>query len=257
MSLLLDALRKADQERRLGEPPSAFSVPPPSVNGDGVPASRYRMGAWLCAVVALCFSALWLQSTVLRVDDAPAIEVQPAPVAAPFALEAEEFPWAEGDPAFEGLDSLDEMLIARSTPSAPTAPRQVTAGAASSPAIDEVPAGVPATRGQTPAESLAPEASNPTTATALPSRVESISLALPPGVRRLADLPDEMRARVPLLRIDVHAWNADPARRFVLVNGARYREGERTAEGVRLLAIVDNGIVIEVDGERVLIPRPG
>jgi general secretion pathway protein B len=74
---------------------------------------------------------------------------------------------------------------------------------------------------------------------------------LPPA---LADLP-ALAARLPALEIQVHTWAEQPAQRFVLVNLKRYTEGARLAEGPLLVAIVPEGLVLEHEGTRFLLPR--
>lgn len=76
--------------------------------------------------------------------------------------------------------------------------------------------------------------------------------AAPVGLRRLKDMPAAYRAEFPPLSVDVHVYNADPQRRFVLVNGKRYREGDPLAEGPRIAEIVADGLVVDWRNERVL-----
>ena len=72
------------------------------------------------------------------------------------------------------------------------------------------------------------------------------------GLRRLRDMPANYRAEFPPLSVDVHVYNADPARRFVLVNGKRYVEGTALAEGPRIVEIVSDGMVVEWRSERIV-----
>lgn len=65
-------------------------------------------------------------------------------------------------------------------------------------------------------------------------------------------MPSTYRAEFPALSVDVHVYNADPQRRFVLINGKRYREGDPLAEGPRLAEIVPDGMVVDWRGERVV-----
>lgn len=85
------------------------------------------------------------------------------------------------------------------------------------------------------------------TASALP--VEALSA--PP----IGTLPPAVRARLPELHLDIHAWAEDPGARFVLINLHRYAEGERLAEGPRVLHIAVDGVVLEHDGIMFSLPR--
>lgn len=75
---------------------------------------------------------------------------------------------------------------------------------------------------------------------------------LPPS---LAELPPAFRDSVPALAINAHAWSANPAARFVLINLRRYAEGDTLAEGPRLLRIRPEGVVLEFQGEQFFLPR--
>jgi hypothetical protein len=52
--------------------------------------------------------------------------------------------------------------------------------------------------------------------------------------------------------VEVHVYERERGLRFVMVNGKRYKEGERLAEGPQLLEIVREGLVLEYRGEKVL-----
>lgn len=248
MSLLLDALRKAEQERRLGQPPSALDDPPPSTEPGAARAHtpRYRRSLVLLALVLLCalaLLALGLSPRSAEAPRAPAVAASPAPSPAPTVAAARARPIET-----ERLDSLNSLVL----PPPPPRPRAVVTDSG------EVPAGAPspedvAAVDTTAALDTAVAASEPAeiTDTAPPTSTPTL------GPPRLSDLPPDQRERLPSYRFDVHVWNADPTRRFVLLNGKRYREGDRTDEGPTLVEILDDGIVIDADGLRVRIPRPG
>ena len=55
---------------------------------------------------------------------------------------------------------------------------------------------------------------------------------------------DEVLAQgtqLPDLRLDLHVYDPDPAKRFVFVNMRKLREGDATPEGVRLDTITQTG----------------
>jgi general secretion pathway protein B len=58
---------------------------------------------------------------------------------------------------------------------------------------------------------------------------------------------------VPELRLELHAFRAQPRDRFVFINGRKYVEGERLAEGPQLVAIVPTGAVLVHAGRRFLL----
>jgi general secretion pathway protein B len=58
---------------------------------------------------------------------------------------------------------------------------------------------------------------------------------------------------VPTLRLELHAYGAQPRDRFVFINGRKYLEGERLAEGPQLLTIEPTGAVLAHGGRRFLL----
>lgn len=71
----------------------------------------------------------------------------------------------------------------------------------------------------------------------------------------LSALDEAVRARLPRLEMQVHAWAANPAERFVLINLRRYAEGERLDEGPYVRRILPDGVVLEHDGVVFSLPR--
>ena len=75
-----------------------------------------------------------------------------------------------------------------------------------------------------------------------------------PAVQTLDELPPDMRQGLPALHLDVHAYNKDPAERFVVINLQRYRVGDQLAEGLKLVDILPQGAVLEFRGTTFLLP---
>ncbi|MGH8758665.1 MAG: general secretion pathway protein GspB, partial [Burkholderiales bacterium] len=112
-----------------------------------------------------------------------------------------------------------------------------------------------------PATELSPATPSAPTATvaqapppiqaALPAEIPP-TLTQPAPLRKFREMPPDYRADFPALRIEIHVFEKAPQRRFVMVNGRKYREGERLSEGPSLLEIVPDGMVLEYRGEKVL-----
>lgn len=64
-------------------------------------------------------------------------------------------------------------------------------------------------------------------------------------------MPAAYRAGFPALSVDVHVYNDNPSRRFVLVNGTRYGERTTLAEGPIIEQIVPDGLILSWRGERI------
>ena len=57
------------------------------------------------------------------------------------------------------------------------------------------------------------------------------------------------------VRLSMHLWNEDPARRFVVLNGQRMMEGDRSGN-VTLVEILRDGVLVERDGLRARVDLP-
>ena len=53
----------------------------------------------------------------------------------------------------------------------------------------------------------------------------------------------------------MHVYSDEPARRFAIIDGQRVAEGARLGPGV-VAQIRRDGVVIDIDGRRVLLPKP-
>jgi general secretion pathway protein B len=84
-----------------------------------------------------------------------------------------------------------------------------------------------------------------------PSSAPPASEALP----GLASLSTAERAALPPLKVSMHVWAADPARRFAIVDGQRVGEGALLAGGT-VAEIRPDGVVLEIQGRRLLLARP-
>ena len=60
---------------------------------------------------------------------------------------------------------------------------------------------------------------------------------------------------VPPLHLDIHVYSPSPAERFVFINMAKYREGERLQEGPSVEEITESGVIMIHQGSRFLLSR--
>jgi general secretion pathway protein B len=297
MSLILDALKRAERERRAGQAPmplDSIQLPQPDAPGPG--ARRWLLPALIGAVVAggavylllaLRHPSATAPEAVIAAAPALPLPVSAAPVqtAAPPAAETPAAP-AEA-PAIQSdakIATLDDLVDDRARPPAgdsarspardalppePAESRSVPppppTAAAAPPTLDELPPSMQPESGAA-AEPLRPP---PVPAPApQPAQVQApttdASAAEPAvaggsatdGARNFREMSPSYRAEFPALSVDVHVYNDDPQRRFVILNGKRYREGDTLAEGPKLVGIVANGVVFDWRGERVLYSLP-
>lgn len=292
MSLILEALRKSEAERRRGEAPDLHAELAPMAAP--APAPRGRLALVAVAVAAVLLVAALVAWSWRQVGEAMA----PAPVQAPQRSGAVVGPTSSADgsatraaaaasraaaatppthlPAVERLEAPppatppdapqpDASPDARPPASAAVASAPVASGTA--PAADDARAAAPA---PTPADAMPA----PAPANAMPppraaeAEVEAPAAVPPPATRsarpvsgapaagdlpKVSELAPEQRRRLPAMKLTLHMWNADPARRFVILDGTRHVEGDRVGSG-RITAIDSDGVVIELDGGAVRLP---
>ncbi len=130
-------------------------------------------------------------------------------------------------------------------------------------AVAPVPAATAPTR-QPEVRPLAQEAATDATApaAAMPTAPPPPSPASLPAqnpvdeanVPSLDSLPADFRQSLPALHLDVHAYAAKAAERFVVINLQHYRIGDTLAEGPKVVDILPQGVVLEFHGTTFLLP---
>jgi general secretion pathway protein B len=58
---------------------------------------------------------------------------------------------------------------------------------------------------------------------------------------------------LPSLRLELHAFSDQPRERFVFINGRKYVEGDRLAEGPQVVSIEPTGAVLAHSGRRFML----
>jgi general secretion pathway protein B len=216
MSLILEALRKSEAERRRSEAPNVYSELP-SASRPGR-ANRIPAIGWaLAAIVVLLL--LWGGATLLRgTQDAPmpvahVVRVEPRPIT---------------------HRALPLPVVPHLTPAAATPP----------------PSAVKAPSPPLPARVLSttvPSIQAPTPVSppiAAPAHDDTL---------RLSDLSPDERKALPPLKLSMHMWNDDPSQRFVILDGNRLREGDRVGDAV-VTAITTDGVVLDWNGRKLKLP---
>ncbi len=75
------------------------------------------------------------------------------------------------------------------------------------------------------------------------------------GVMTFEQLPESIRARIPRFDVQVHVWNTDPTKRWALIDGKRMTDGSSISSDVKLQEITPDGLLLNVDGQKVLFSR--
>ncbi|MES2884345.1 MAG: general secretion pathway protein GspB [Pseudomonadota bacterium] len=269
MSLILDALKKAEQDRHAGQAPVIDEM---LVRNRPMIVRRHQrqQDAAIAAAmaVALLFAVAGLVYWFWPASDSPAPVATPAaPIAAAQAPDALEPPTA---PLRIDPERLEAPL--------PDAPEEGVAmgdtGAAQAMTMDELdgdtpqhsPSKPPASAGTSSALATetqarpAPVAEPPApvmAATSSPAPVVQPPPSVePPAVRALKDMPPAFRSEFPKLTVDVHVYNDNPLRRFALINGKKYRETDTLMDGPKVVEITPSGVILEHRGSKVLLELP-
>jgi general secretion pathway protein B len=223
MSFILDALRKSENERQQSAVPGIARIP--------IAPPRSVLPRWAGALIALLalsvlvLGAAWWRSLtseparVAGTASAPAADTaQPRSVAA--ALRGEDaMPRTAEDPRPAAVRSEPPATSALTTLAVPTRAR--------APATTEAPSGSVTSL---PTASAPPRSGTPVNLLPTLSELQSDGVMLPE------------------LRLELHAYSANSAQRFVFINGRRYAEGETLPEGPRLVAITPELAVLSYGG---------
>lgn len=231
MSYILDALRKAEHERHLGQPPNPAAFPTPAQ-----PAGK-QIWLWLGAGLGLGFNAALLAYFLIRPQPTTGLAAT-APAASAHARPESTAPTV---PVPARPESTAPAAMAE-PPAAPAAPSAAAAPPRKSPA------GKPA-----PTEPSRPPVAAGPSRRQEPSKKPGAgpSVTIGPEPPPLLDtLPANTRRGLPSLNLDIHVYSADPDKRFVVVNGQRYREGDPIGEGAVLEAVTANGAILRQGGQR-------
>lgn len=213
MSYILEALKKAEAERKGGIPQGAPLLPPFATPSRNPPAWRRPLpwaGLATLAVALAC--AAWF--AVSRDDTGPEAAATVLPVVPPLAAAAREEP---------ALPQAEEREPEQ--PKEKAAPKSATKKV-SNKAPDKQ-------RTQPPAE-------------ARPAKAASSE----PVVGTLRDLPEQVQREIPSLSVGGYIYSGNKADRSVLINNKLLREGDEVTPGLVLEKMTPSGMVFSYKGYR-------
>lgn len=237
MSLILDALKRSEAERRAGTAGDA--------NATGIGArrasSRFLPLALALLVTGLGIFAAWRGGLLLRGPDREAAGPVAASPAAPPPIPAPRAP--------AGRDALAETEPAQDSPT-PRADEPED-----SPRLDPA-ADEPAAQPQRTVASSPPRApvlvepSGPSPAPEHPAPAPA-SGPTPADYPPLASLDvANLRRDLMAMTVNMHVYADEPAERFLLIDLERREEGDPLLPGVKLVEITAEGSVVEIRGGR-------
>ncbi|TAM09582.1 MAG: hypothetical protein EPN72_01955 [Nevskiaceae bacterium] len=100
-----------------------------------------------------------------------------------------------------------------------------------------------------------PDASPPPAAKTLTTQPAPLG-APEPGADSpdLRVMPDNYRATFPQFTVQVHVYDPDPGKSWVMIDNRRYSVGDTLPQGPKIKGIVSQGIVFDWQGRQVLYP---
>jgi len=266
MSYILEALKKAQAERQLGNAPDIHTPAAVPVPAAASAANRKPLLIGLGAgvlVAGIAAGLVWRAKTqagepavlaqngttpVQTAPAAPAVSVAP-PVAAPVTAPSAPVPVAP-DPAapapavqaapvqappVQAAPVPPPVLKPAPVPQPPPAPRK----AAPAPAADPGPASQAV---YLPAPTRAPEPA--------PAPVRAPDPVAEENLRTLQQLPEAIQREVPRVTVGGYIYSPNPADRLLLVDKTLRREGEELAPGLVLERLMPKYAVMNFRGTR-------
>lgn len=242
MSYILEALKKSQAERQLGELPS-IHAPQVQLHGGAAAHGARRGPVWLAlgGVSLAVAAALLLWQPWQAGAAAPASSSAPAPavaaVPAPAVL-------AQAVPA-----PLPAPVAAAPAPAVPPASAPPAGSAA--PVHHARPVAEPPQEspGQAP-----PAAPAPVPAAAPPVPVPAPAPAAEEAVPAMRDLPEPIQRQIPAVAIGGYIYSKNPADRLLLIDKVLRHEGEELAPGLVLEKLQPKGAIFSFKGYRYRVP---
>jgi len=262
MSILLEALRKSEKNQRVREAPTIHSDDP-----SGSVSERLQAGPLAVLLIVALFVTGWL---VWRQYQVPEGTYQPPvtlgadrnrTVAKPVAVDSQVEPAALSSPGATTTTNTSTFSGQGRTPvesyQPPVSIDSPTTNAGQGPAPgDTVASETGSTRPEQKAnESLASSTLKPTANKTTSATGQEDYHPGEPAPIGYWELPDAIRAEVPEFKFSVLVFAADPADRFVLINGQRLGEGDTVQSGLVLKEIRRDGVVFSYRLYQFLVER--
>lgn len=239
MSYILDALKKAERQRDIGQVPG--------IGSEHQGASRVGGGRWIYALLAV----LLVNAALLVYALWPARVSPTRPVAA-------SPDGGQALPAATPVGKSPAVAPPTAAPPSPVVPPVSTRRPAPAPApvplrsLPPLPEPVNKVLVESPgiADNGAGGSAVPDRAVSAPAPEETaggVHDNLPVWPQVSGQLFREINGG---LRLDVHVYSKQPQERFVLVNMQKYNEGERLQEGPVVDEITPEGVILSFRGQR-------
>ena len=257
MSYILDALKKAERDRRPATVPTLETVHQPAPAGPARP-----LWPWVAAVVVLVNAGalIWLMRTgPMRSTEIPASPPVPPVASAPARVPEKAVPARPPDPTSRVSPSETRAAVAAAPPSSsqpqiestPVVPKraEVTRGPSVEPApkpaarAEEAPRPAPEKPASpTPAPRVPPIASVPNRAASAP---------VTPSPRAPADISPASPEVIQRMKLQVVVYSDVATKRMVYIDNRKYVEGQSIDGKALLESIVPDGAILLYEGKRI------
>ena len=262
MSLILDALRKADSERERGSVPGLHAHPLPALPADAPARTVAKPGRWAAIGVTagIILSVVWYVvgrdmpppvavTARSQAATAPAMPAAPdAPVAPAAATTTPSAPAAPASSSDQSASAPQPTPAPAVAPNRPTAPVTRTRPTVPLPVAEPAPWPQPERR---KAPETTPAAKQVATATpdAKSSEPVPATPAEPPVYAR-EQLPKNIQAELPQLTISGSIYSPNAPDRSLIVNGRLFRENQQLTPDLSLEQIRQKSAVLKYKGYR-------
>jgi len=238
VSYILEALKKLEQKRQRERMPDLLTI-----QEEVRPVNKKRP-LWPFITVALILlnsifvflllrDAPWTNSVQLPAQQSRVSRKSPEPVPSTAVEKKKEQQVPE---AKKDAPTPEQKDVIRSTPSQPQVPAPKKTEPAQSPAKTAVvqPAPLVKTRDETLPKIIKP------------SQPRGTMLSI-------KELPADVKASLPELKMTVHSYNEQIQTRFVIINNSIYREGQSITVDLKVEQITQNGVIFNYQGHRFLL----
>jgi general secretion pathway protein B len=254
MSYILEALKKAQAERQLGNAPTIHAAQPvPALQPDAA-ASRRPLFIGLGAgalVVVLGAVFLWRAGPA----QAPTVQVGQGQGQSPAAVTTA--PVTPAPMAAAAAPAVSNSLDVQAPPAPPLPVRPAQPRVADA-AVANAAAGAPSRSAATPSAPAVqvrmPMPAPAAPVAAAPARAAAPAAAAAPAPEEslpfLQQLPESVRGGIPRVAFGGYMYSANPADRLLLVDKALRHEGEEVAPGLVLEKLLPRAAVMNYRGVR-------
>jgi general secretion pathway protein B len=222
MSLILEALRKSEAERRRGEMPDLRAELPPPAAASRAPLRRVL--PWIAVALSAGIALLFGLRPLSR-DATPAAPTKAVAMTMPAPAPA------------ESVRLQPRVAIAQPPPAPRIAEREPPKPQSAPPAATTIP--------DSPPEPASPPASA--------AEVAPPSVPAADTETAVNAMPADLRKALPPLQLSMHMWDPDPAKRFVILDGERHVEGDSVGP-MQIRRIDASGVLFDWQGRLVRLP---